>query len=141
MRTNNTFKKAEVILVAAILCGVSAMTLPKFSQADTDDRLNTLCANLQTVRSQLSLYHVQHDGQWPELAAFVEQMTGQTNSKGTRDRADGPLIFGPYLQRIPDNPFTGGNSVTGGDWLYDQQTGRFIADDGGSTKGIRHRDL
>lgn len=141
MRTNNTFKKTEVIIIAAVLCVVAAMTLPKFSRAATDERLNTLCENLQTVRSQLSLYHVQHEGQWPRLAAFAEQMTQKTNLKGTTDDTDGPLKFGPYLERIPANPFTGGSSVSGGDWLYDQQTGRFIADDGGATKGIRHKDL
>ena len=135
------FKKIEVVIVAAVLCVVSVMTLPKFSQAGCDDRLNTLCTSLQTVRSQLTLYHVQHDNRWPELARFAEQMTGKTNAKGTTDVADGPLVFGPYLNSIPDNPFTGGNAITGGDWVYDQATGRFRADDGGATKSVRHGNL
>lgn len=135
------FSRLEIVIVAAVLCVISAVTLPKFSQANTDDRLNTLCANLQLVRSKLSLYHLQHQGQWPQQAAFAEQMTRATNAKGTTDLADGPLVFMPYLQRIPVNPFTGGNAVTGGDWRYDETTGRFTADDGGTTAGIAHKNL
>lgn len=138
---NKQFKKAEVLLVGAILCVVSVMTLPRFGSATTDDRLNTLCSHLQQVRSQLSLYHIHHHDQWPKLATFAEQMTGATNAKGTTDPADGPLVFGPYLDRVPVNPFTGGNAIDGGDWLYCQDTGRFIADDGQATGGIAHRDL
>ena len=138
---NKQSKKVEVVIVAAILCVVSAMTLPTFSRAGADDRLNTLCENLQAVRSQLTLYHVQHDNRWPELARFAEQMTGKSNATGTADAAAGPVIFGPYLDSIPVNPFTGGNSVTGGDWRYDETTGRFTAADGGTTRGIAHRNL
>ena len=141
MPTHKTFRKAEVFIVAAVLCAVSVMTVPKFSQADGDPRLDTLCEHLQQVRSQLSLYHLQHERRWPELAAFAEQMTGRTNVRGTTDPADGPLTLGPYLERIPDNPFTGGNAIDGGDWLYDEQTGRFTADDGGSTQGLLHGNL
>jgi competence protein ComGC len=138
---NKQFKKLEVVLVAAILCVVSVMTLPTFSGAKSDDRVDGLCGHLQQVRSQLSLYHAHHNNQWPRLATFAEQMTGATNVKGTTDPADGALIFGPYLKTIPVNPFTGGNSIDGGDWLYDEATGRFIADDGGATQGITHRSL
>jgi general secretion pathway protein G len=141
MRTNHRFSMFEVAVVAAVLGAVSLMTLPRFSQAGTDQRLNTLCDTLQSVRSQLTLYHVQHDGRWPATADFVDQMTGRTNALGTACAADGALVFGPYLDRIPANPFTGGNTVNGGDWRYDETTGRFAADDEGITRGIRHRDL
>jgi len=135
------FKKTEVIIVAAILCVVSAMTLPKFSKADTDQRLDTLCNQLQLVRSQLSLYHIQHQQQWPRQATFAEQMTGKTNVKGTTNPVDGDLVFGPYLQCIPFNPFTGGNAVDGRDWYYDEKTGKFVSADDGQTRGIVHKNL
>lgn len=135
------FKKTEVIIVAAVLCGVSVMTLPKFSKAGTDERLNTLCGQLQTVRSQLSLYHIQHQQQWPKQATFAEQLTGKTNVKGTTDPVDGDLVFGPYLRSIPVNPFTGGNAVDGRDWYYDEKTGKFVSADGGQTNGIVHKNL
>lgn len=141
MRTNHRFSKAEIAIAAALLCVVSAITLPTFSKAEADDRLNTLCETLQSVRSQITLYNIQHDGRWPVQAAFAEQMTGKTNVKGSTDARDGDVLFGPYLNDIPANPFTGGNAVTGGDWRYDQTSGRFIADDGGQTRGIRHKDL
>jgi len=141
MRNNHRFSVSEVVIVAAVLGVVSVMTLPKFSQAGTDERLNTLCQTLQSVRSQITLYNIHHDGRWPLQANFAQQMTGRTNLKGTADPLDGAVIFGPYLDSIPVNPFTGGNSVTGGDWRYDERTGRFAAGDDGVTRGIRHKDL
>lgn len=141
MRKNYRFSTVEIAIVAAVLCIASAMTLPKFSQAGTDDRLNTLCNTLQSVRSQLTLYNIQHDGRWPAKADFVDQMTGKTNTLGTNCAADGALIFGPYLDSIPANPFTGGNAISGGHWRYDENSGRFAADDDGVTRGIRHKDL
>lgn len=136
-----TFKKVEVMIVAAILGVISLMALPKFSQAGTDERLNTLCSHLQTVRSQLSLYRIHHDDRWPQQAHFVTQMTGRTNVKGTTNPLDGELVFGPYLKSIPVNPITGGNSVNGGDWSYDETTGKFVSADEGQTHGVVHKNL
>lgn len=137
----NKFSRLEIGLIVVVLCVISVVTLPKFSQAGTDDRLNTLCGNLQLVRSQLTLYRIQHQDQWPRQATFAAQMTSATNTQGTADVTDGPLVFMPYLKSIPVNPFTGGNAVTGGDWSYDETTGRFTAADGGTTQGIVHKNL
>lgn len=141
MRNNHRFSVFEVVIVAAVLGVVSVMTLPKFSQAGTDERLNTLCETLQSVRSQITLYNLHHDGRWPAQVNFVEQMTGKTNVMGITSPRSGAVIFGPYLDSVPVNPFTGGNSITGGDWRYDERTGRFAVDDDGVTGGIRHKDL
>jgi competence protein ComGC len=141
MRNNTRFSKIEVSIVAAVLTVLGVAVIPQFSQANTDDRLNTLCGNLQLVRSQLSLYRVQHEEQWPRQATFADQLTKRTNVKGSTDLADGVLVFGPYLKSIPANPFTGGNAVNGGDWTYDEATGKFIAADGGQTKGVVHGNL
>ena len=141
MRNNTRFSKTEVLIVAAVLTVLGVAVIPQFSQANTDDRLNTLCGALQLVRSQLSLYRVQHDDQWPKQASFAARMTGRTNVKGTFEDTDGVLVFGPYLKSIPVNPFTGGNAVTGGDWYYDETTGKFTAADGGQTKGVVHKNL
>jgi hypothetical protein len=140
MRTKQ-FSRLEVAVVAGVLVVLGAAVIPQFSQANTDDRLNTLCGNLQLVRSQLSLNRIQHEDQWPRRAVFAEQMTGRTNVKGTMNEAEGVVVYGPYLKSIPANPFTGGNSVDGGDWFYDEETGKFIAADGGSTQGIVHGNL
>lgn len=137
----NRSKKAEVILVAAILGVISLMTMPKFTQATTEQRLDMLCRNLQLVRSGLAKYHLQHNQKWPKQATFVEQMTGKTNLAGTTNAADGELILGPYLDEVPCNPFTGGNRVDGRDWFYDELTGLFRAADSGQTNGIFHRNL
>lgn len=141
MRTNHRFSTIEIVIVAAVLGIASVMTLPKFSKAAADDRLNTLCETLQSVRAKITLYNIQHNGRWPRQKTFVEQMSSITNSKGTTNPLDGEVMFGPYLAEIPANPFTGGNAVTGSDWWYDEKTGRFTADDDGATRDIRHKDL
>jgi len=140
MRTKQ-FSRLEIAVVAGVLVVLGAAVIPQFSQANTDDRLNTLCSNLQSMRSQLSLYRIQHEDQWPRQATFAEQMTGRTNVKGTTDEADGVVVLGPYLKSIPVNPFTGGNAVNGDDWLYDETTGKFTAADEGTTEGIVHENL
>lgn len=92
-------------------------------------RLNALVSSLQTVRSQLELYKVQHNDEYPSLFRFTQQMTGQTDQAGGKGSD-----FGPYLHDIPTNPFTEGNKVGCGDygtsdWFYNEKTGEFRAND------------
>ena len=61
----------------------------------------------------------------------------KTNTKGTTDVADGALVYGPYIQTIPMNPYTEANTVkeitndpaavadidTDNGWLYNKTTG------------------
>jgi len=134
----------EILIVVVILGILAAIVIPQFSQASTEAKLNSLMSNLQSMRSQIELYKVQHNDNPPSLANFTAQMTGKTNMDGTvSDTGE----FGPYLQRIPNNPFTGSNTVVAsgdGDWGYDEDTGKIWAADGG-TEGMdgsgTHADL
>lgn len=133
MRKHKGFTLVEILIVVVILGILAAIVIPQFSQASTEARINSLASNLQTVRSQLSLYRIQHNDQWPTSDAIVAQMTGRTLQNGTADAAG---AFGPYLQSIPSNPFTGGNTIgtaTTADWVYDAATGSFTAGYGGGT--------
>lgn len=141
----NAFTLVELLIVVIILGILAAVVVPQFSDASTDARFSSLGTNLATIRGQLELYKLQHKGNYPELANFEDQMTAKTDIDGAAG-----TDYGPYLQRIPNNPFTVGG--TGNDvtdtaagaakaWYYDESTGEFRANDGGSTAGVDHDTL
>jgi hypothetical protein len=75
-------------------------------------RLSNLISSLQTIRSQLMLYKVQHEEKYPNQH-FVDQMTQHTDADGNVSATpDTEYPYGPYLQSIPVNPVSGDNTVT-----------------------------
>ncbi len=94
-----------------------------------DSRLSNLTTNLQSIRAQLELYKLHHNGAYP--ASIISGLTLKTDADGTLNRSG---QFGPYLHRFPGNPFvedefeaikTSGAPGTG--WFYDPETGEFRA--------------
>ena len=86
--------------------------------------------NLNTMRAQIELYKAQHGGTAPTLTSgVIVGLTTQTtyNSK----------TFGPYLPKMPENPYVGSDQakasagtpivstdVSGSEgWIYDAATG------------------
>ncbi len=142
----SAFTLVELLIVVVILGILAAVVIPQFSDAGTDARFSSLQTNLSTIRGQLELYRMQHNGSYPSATSFEAQMTAKTNPDGT---AGGTL--GPYLQRVPNNPFnnmatikdaspiTAPDQTTG--WMYDDATGEFVANDGGTTNSIAHDSL
>jgi general secretion pathway protein G len=141
------FTLVEILIVVVILGILAAIVVPQFTQASTEAKMNSLCSNLQSLRSQIELYKVQHNDTPPTAANFSTQMTQTSNISGTasgnKNRVAGTWDYGPYLERIPDNPFNGKNGVSGADtaygtadandgWEYNAQTGEIRAGDGGT---------
>ena len=132
MKAKSGFTLVEILIVVVILGILAAIVIPQFTEASTEARVSSLMSNLQTIRSQLELYAVQHNDADPTLAGFVDQMTGTTDIDGATTGTD----FGPYLQQIPPNPFTNSSSVVAADastadsadgWEYDAATGEIHA--------------
>ncbi|MFQ5429364.1 MAG: type II secretion system protein [Phycisphaerae bacterium] len=137
------FTLVELLIVVIILGILAAVVIPQFSDASTDARVSSLTTNLATMRGQIELYKLQHNGNYPSFINFATQMTSKTNEDGT---TTGTPTIGPYMQRIPNNPFTNTNNLTatagsGAAWFYDELTGEFKADDGGSEGGTAHNLL
>jgi len=137
MKAKRGFTLVEILIVVVILGILAAIVIPQFTQASTEAKLNSLCSDLQTLRSQIELYKVQHNDVAPTLADFEEQMIYCSTIAGvanTSKQRDATHEFGPYLERVPENPFTnsdslaawGSSAVTDG-WEYNQATGEIRA--------------
>ena len=139
------FTLVEILIVVIILGILAAIVIPQFTQASTEARVSNLRTNLQTIRSQLLLYRMQHDNEaypGPDEAAFIAQMTTYTNIAGVAvDTPDVDHPLGPYLQSIPRNPMSGSQTVrvedgaftapavgSDGGWWFNSTTGEFRAD-------------
>ncbi len=126
------FTLVEILIVVVILGILAAIVIPQFTEASTEAKLSALCTDLQTLRSQIELYKIQHNDVPPTFAAFTAQMTAQTDILGAAG-----TDYGPYMQKVPINQFnnddTLDNSAVVGDnfggWEYDQATGSINADD------------
>ena len=122
-RNNKGFTLVEILIVVIILGILAAIVIPQFTNASTDAKKNSLTSQLQTIRSQIELYKLQHNEQLPDFTGKQwAQMTGQTDVAGDTQAATGK-DFGPYLQQTPANPLnnltlmhviTGADPVFGG---------------------------
>jgi general secretion pathway protein G len=145
MQAKRGFTLVEILIVVVILGILAAIVIPQFTQASTEAKTNSLCSDLQTLRSQIELYKVQHNDTVPTAADFNDVMMyctdidGNINGAGTKVR-DTTYEFGPYLERIPENPFTNSSGVgavvnkaaAGGGtngWDYVEATGEIYAGD------------
>lgn len=128
MNCKQGFTLVEILIVVIILGILAAIVIPQFTEASDDARESAIRSDLQTVRSQLELYKVQHIGSYPAAASFVNDMITKIGN------------YGPYLQTFPTNPYNDlatvvveagkvglGDGSTG--WHFDSSTGRFSAND------------
>jgi len=134
-RAIRAFTLIEILIVVVILGILAAVVVPQFTDASSEAKLSALQTNLHTIRSQLQLYRMQHNGTWPLLATFTNQMTLVSKADGTTAAlGTSGYAYGPYLLTIPNNPFTDTNTVSAGAadssaWYYDQSIGTFRPND------------
>ncbi len=126
----------EFFIVFLIIVIIAAINAPRFSQAKSDRDLSGLVKGLEKVRQQIELYKVQHDGLLPGQSSKGQEV----NEKDFVDAltsSDG--VYGPYLKKMPRNPFNGLRSVRigsvtigsacGAGWFFNCESGDFRADD------------
>jgi len=117
-RTNRKggFTLVEILIVVIILGILAAIVIPQFTSASQDARKNSLTSQLQTLRSQLELYKLQHLDQLPtNLIASTpawDQLVNRTNKDGTTGTDPANFPFGPYLQGAPVNSLNGYTGLT-----------------------------
>src|SRR5688572_30068329 len=113
-RRQRGFTLVEILIVVIILGILAAIVIPQFTSASQDARKNSLTSQLQTLRSQIELYKLQHLDQLPSgLVAATpvwDQLINKTNASGTTGTTTA-YPFGPYLQSAPTNPLNGKNAM------------------------------
>jgi len=151
MRTRG-FTLVEILIVVVILGILAAIVIPQFTDASTEAKSSSLMSDLQTMRSQIQLYKIQHNDKWPGIAdgthtagaGFAASLTAETTIAGELGAG-----YGPYVQQIPTNGFNGFDTIleagatpgaadntTG--WFYNNVTGDFRAN---STYDANHWSL
>ena len=118
MRTRKSgFTLVEILIVVIILGILAAIVIPQFTNASQDARESSLLSQLQTLRSQIELFKLQHKDKLPNLVgaapACWDPLTTKTDADGVLTVA--PDGFGPYMQSAPTNPVNGLSNVTDGD--------------------------
>jgi general secretion pathway protein G len=151
-RKNTGFTLVEILIVVIILGILAAIVIPQFTEASNDARVSAVVSDLQTVRSQIELYKIQHRDQYPGNviaadgtitvvstgAGFVNALLGTTDISGNPVARGSDGALGPYLGKFPTNGFctTGGDTVnivtadptTGSPtvgWWFNTATGNF----------------
>ena len=133
-RNTRGFTLVEILIVVIILGILAAIVIPQFTSASQDARKNSLTSQLQTIRSQIELYKLQHlDKLPPVLTAGTDwsDLTNQSNATGTTG-ATTAFPFGPYLQSAPTNSLNGQSAIV--TVTADQTLGGALT--GGTNKGF-----
>jgi len=150
------FTLVEILIVVVILGILAAIVIPQFTEASTEAKLSSLCTDLQTLRSQIELYKIQHNDNPPDFANFVAQMTTYSDISGATNAAKTPVFcYGPYMQKVPVNQFNNKLDATGihglldstgtvgddvGSWEYDETVGSIYPDDAYDQDGVAGPD-
>src|SRR5438477_587591 len=95
----SAFTLVEILIVVIILGILAAIVIPQFTNASQDARKSSLVSQLQTLRSQIELFKLQHGDTLPDLVTNWNPMTTVT-VYATKN-------YGPYMQAVPINPLTG----------------------------------
>jgi general secretion pathway protein G len=161
------FTLVELMLVVSILGILGALAMPMYQNHATQARESAAKSDLSTMRAQIELYKLQHnnvppgyvDGAAADLATLELQLVGTTTRTGAASankvRVD-PYQFGPYLKRIPDNPFNDLSTIayvaagadmaaaadgTSSGWLYKRETGEIRLNyTGTDSEGMAYTD-
>ncbi len=141
MRAKSGFTLVEILIVVVILGILAAIVIPQFTEASTEAKTSSLCTDLQTMRSQIELYKIQHNDDLPGDgdATFTQSLIGYTDIDGAVAAGPGDNIYGPYVQKIPTNSFNNlatieeeavDTGLGGGNcgWHFNNVTGAFHAD-------------
>jgi general secretion pathway protein G len=126
-KTRKGFTLVEILIVVIILGILAAIVIPQFTNASQDARRSALASTVQSVRSQVELYKLQHGDALPDLVTSWAPFTGTTTFGGS--------TFGPYMQSAPENQLQGSSAVKNGTATAAGDTQGFVYDYGTAGAG------
>jgi len=137
-RIHQGFTLIEILIVVVILGILAAIVIPQFTSASQQAQASSLASQLQTIRSQIELYQVQHGGDYPTsdgspTGTFEwDKLTTATNASGdlaSGSGSSGSFPYGPYLEEPPKNGLAPDGSQTSTDnaWSWKGDTRTFVA--------------
>lgn len=118
IRKSRGFTLIEILIVVIILGILAAIVIPQFSSASSDARKSNVVTTVQTLRSQIALYKLQHQDALPDLVTNWEPLTKQSEADGTilsGAAVAGVKYYGPYMQDTPVNSLNSLSTVANGD--------------------------
>ena len=136
------FSLIELVIVVVIIGVIAAIAIPRLSRGTEGAVEAALRGDLAVMRSAIDLYVAEHQGAYPALANFENQMIQYSNLAGdTSANKGGVYIYGPYLRAIPPlpgGPNIGETAVKGPPadglgsfgWVYDELAGTIVANAG-----------
>ena len=113
-RLSRGFTLIEILIVVIILGILAAIVIPQFSSASNDARKSNVQSTVQTLRSQVALYKLQHQDTLPDLVTSWNPLILKTDAAGSTTPAAGAQTFGPYMQDTPTNSLNGKTNVVNG---------------------------
>jgi type II secretory pathway pseudopilin PulG len=126
------FSLLDLMLVVVIIGLIAAIAIPRMSRGAAGASDTALSGNLAVLRDAIDRYAAEHNGTYPTVATFVNQLTTYTNATGgAQATKDTTFCYGPYLRKIPPLPVgaaKGNTNVaaaagTGVGWVYDATGG------------------
>lgn len=130
------FSLLELVIVVVILGIIGAIAIPRLSRGASGAADSALSSNLAVLRNAIDLYAAEHQGNFPALATFSDQLLLYSDIGGSTNASPTTVyVYGPYLRAIPPLPVgtkagkTDVDAAIGADvgWIYDADTGTISA--------------
>ncbi len=98
----SAFTLIELMIVIIIVAVLAAVIVPMLQNMSPAAREAALRGDLHSLRHQILIYQMHHNGDPPSPAQLRDQLLNRTTADGQID-PQGSL--GPYLITFPSNPF------------------------------------